>query len=76
MSVSGWEPLPDVTEWWESLLDVRQLSGGPPGCPRALTECPVVVDVRDWLGGFARYLSGQEALSDVREWLGGLSECP
>ena len=24
-----WETLPDVPEWWEALLDVRQLSRGP-----------------------------------------------
>ena len=61
MSVSGWEPLPDVTEWWESLLDVRQLSGGPP--PR-MSESP-----------YRMSGSGQLALPDVRDWLGGYSEC-
>ena len=29
MSGSGREILPDVPEWWEALLDVRQLSRGP-----------------------------------------------
>ena len=29
MSGSGQETLPDVPEFWEAFLDVRQLSGGP-----------------------------------------------
>ena len=32
MSGSGLETLPNVSEGWKSLLDVRLLSGGPPGC--------------------------------------------
>ena len=31
MSGSGRECLPDVREWSETLLDVRDRSGGPPG---------------------------------------------
>ena len=39
MSTSGWETLPDVPEWWETLLDVQKLSGVPPDVRKAL---PVV----------------------------------
>ena len=33
MSGYGRDTFPDVAEWWEALPDVRQFSGGPPGCP-------------------------------------------
>ena len=52
MSGSGRETLPNVREWWKALLDVRQLSRGPPDVREALpivrewsrdpTECPEV----------------------------------
>ena len=32
MSGSGQEALPNDYEWWESLPDVQQWSGGPPKC--------------------------------------------
>ena len=35
----GLSTTPDVREWWETLLDVRQLSGVPPDVRKAL---PVV----------------------------------
>ena len=25
--------LPDVRQWWESLTDIQEWLGGPPGCP-------------------------------------------
>ena len=54
MSGSGRETLPNVSEW----------SGVPPGCP-------VVVSWPSWMSG-----SGQQSLPDVRQWMGGLHECP
>ena len=36
MYVSGWEALPDVRIGCESIQDVRECSGGPPGCPGVL----------------------------------------
>ena len=32
MSGNGQEALPNDYEWWESLPDVQQWSGGPPKC--------------------------------------------
>ena len=56
MSGSGWEALLDVREYREALSDVREWSGGPPGCPG-------MVGRPSWMSS-----SGREALSDVREW--------
>ena len=36
MSGCGWETLAIVPEWWEALLDVRQLLGVPPDVRNAL----------------------------------------
>ena len=36
MSESGREALLDIPEWWEALLDVWQLSRGPPDVREAL----------------------------------------
>ena len=52
----GREALPVVQEWWEALPDVRDWSGGPPGCFRV---------VRKPSRMFER---GREALPVVREW--------
>ena len=38
MSRSGRETLWNVPEWWEALLDVRQLSGGPSEVREALPD--------------------------------------
>ena len=53
MSDSVWKALPDVRE---ALLDVRERSRGPPGCPE-LVVTP-----------FQMSGSGLEAIPDVREW--------
>ena len=58
MSGSGRETLPDVSEWWEALLDVREWLGGPPGHL-------VVVNWPSWMSW-----SGWKALPDVHEWSG------
>ena len=70
MSGSGREVLPDIREW----------SGGPPGCPGLLgssyrfrydsTEFPGVVGRPSRMSE-----SGREALPDVREWSGDSSWC-
>ena len=62
MSGSGRETLADVPEFWEALLDVRQLSGGllyvrVVGMPSRMSE------------------SGREALPNVQEWSGGPPGC-
>ena len=62
MSGSCLETLPDVPEGWEAIPDVRQLSGGLPGCPGVfgrpsrMSERPTRMP---W--------SGQETLPDVPE---------
>ena len=66
MSGSGREVLPDIREW----------SGGPPGCPGLLgssyrfrydsTEFPGVVGRPSRMSG-----SGRETLPGVQEWSGG-----
>ena len=71
MTESGWETLPDVPEWWEAILDVRQYSGGPPGCPGARPGCLGVVKRPSQMSG-----SGLDALPDVREWSRVYPECP
>ena len=38
MSGSGRETLPNVPEWWETLLHVRQLLGGAPEIREALPD--------------------------------------
>ena len=53
MSESGWVTFPDVPEWWEALLDVREAlpvvrvwSGDPYRCPVVVVvspKCPGVV---------------------------------
>ena len=65
MSGSGQEYLPDDRELLESLPNVLEWSGDPPGCPGvvgSLTGCLGVVERQFWMSG-----SGQEALLDVRE---------
>ena len=47
----------------EALPDVQLMSGGPPGCPRAVGRSY-------WMSG-----SGPKALSQVREWSGGPARC-
>ena len=42
MSKSGRVTLSNVREWLETLLDVREWLGVPPGCPRGFAN------VRDW----------------------------
>ena len=61
MSRSGREALPDVRD---ALLDVRELSGSPHGCPG-------VFERSSRMSG-----SGLEALSDVQELSGGSHRCP
>ena len=61
MSGSGPDTLPDV---WKDLPDVREWSGGRPGCPG-------VVGRLSWMSGI-----GCKALPDVREWSGGTPGCP
>ena len=87
-SANGRDTLPDVPEGWEALLDVRQLSGGPPRCAEGPPNCSGVVR---W--PFRMSVSGQEtllnvwkasqmsssvrkALSDVLESSGGSLESP
>ena len=63
MSGSGWETLPDVREW----------SGRPPGCPGVLGRpCRMYGS-----GGSPSRMtgSGWEALPHVREWSVGPPEC-
>ena len=64
MSGSYRDTLPDVPEGWEALPDVRQLSGGPPGCAGGPPSCLGVV-VRPSRMSW----SGLDALPDVREAL-------
>ena len=64
MSRSGRETHPDVPEWWEALLNVRQFLRGPRGCS-GVARRPSRMS-----GG------GQEALPNVREWFGGPHGCP
>ena len=64
MSGSCRETLLDACEGWGALPDVRQLSGGPPGCPG-------VVGSPSQMSG-----SGRESLPDVWEWSGGSPGCP
>ena len=58
---------------WETLMDVRDRSGDPPGCPGVVgvPGCPGVVGRLSRMPG-----SGLVALPDVREWSGGLQGCP
>ena len=86
-SVNGQDTLPDVSEGWEALLDVRQLSGGPPGCAEGPPSCPGVVGwpFRMSVSGRETLLnvweasrmsgSGREALPDVQEALSNVREC-
>ena len=54
----------------ESFPDVRNWSGGPPGCPG-------VVEMSGRGREASRlYGCGREALPDVREWTGGPPGCP
>ena len=81
MSGRGWKSLPYVPEWWEALLDVRQLSVGPPDVREAHPAvqesskhnpgCPGVVG-----RPFRMFGNGREALSDVRERSKDYLECP
>ena len=64
MSGSGRETLPDIPEWWEALLDVREWLGGPLGHP-------VVVNWPSWMPK-----SGRETLPDVQELSGEPSGYP
>ena len=57
MSGSGREALPNVWEWLETFLDVREWSGGTPACARVVRT------------PFRKFGSGREAFSDVREAL-------
>ena len=70
-SVNGRDTLPDVPEGWEALLDVRQLSGGPPGCAEGPPNCSGVVGWPFRMSG-----SGRETLPDVRECSEGPLHCP
>ena len=63
MSRSGREAIPHVRGGRETLSDVRQLTGGPPGSPG-------VVGRPSQMSG-----SGREVLPDVREWSGGPPGC-
>ena len=64
LSGSSRKTRPDVREWWEALPDVRDRSGGPPGCS-------AVVRRPSRMCG-----SGRVALPDIREWLRVPTECP
>ena len=70
MSVCCRETLLDVPEWWEAILDVRQYSGGPPGCPGAHPGCLGVVG-----RPFRIFGSGRKALPDDQEWSVGPTRC-
>ena len=54
---------------WEALLDVREWSGGPHGCPRVVGNPPMCPGVA--LTPSRMSQSGPDALQDVREWSGG-----
>ena len=81
MSRCSRETRPDVPEWWEAILDVRLLSGGPPGCLGGVERHSQMFGRPSRMFG-----SGREALSDVREcwedlpnvqkWLGNPPGCP
>ena len=58
----------------ESIPNVRDRSGGPPGCPRvvgSLPRCPGVFNRHSWMSG-----SGREVLPDDRNRPEGPPTCP
>ena len=74
MSGSGQETLPDVPEGWEALPDVRQLSGGLPGCLGGLADVQKCAeDPSGSSGGFGSpsqmSRSGRKSLPNVQEAL-------
>ena len=64
MSGSGWEAFPDVREW----------SGGPPGCSREVWRLSRMFGVIRGPSRMSR--SGREALPNVQEWSGVSPGCP
>ena len=59
MSGSGRETLPKVSEWWEALLDVRQLLGRSRMSRRPSRLSGIQ---------YRMFGSGRLALPDVQEW--------
>ena len=51
---------------WESLPDVRKLSGGPPGCSCVVRRPSQMSESSQELSQMS--VSGPDALQDVREW--------
>ena len=87
-SSNGRDTLPDDSEGWEALLDVRQLSGvslecaeGPPNCP-GVVGWPFRMSVSGWetllnvWEASRMFGSGRETLLDVRECSEGPLRCP
>ena len=68
MSASGREAFPDVREW----------SGGPPGCPGIVLIPYRMFGRTSWMYKRTARLSGsgREALPKVWEWSGGPPGCP
>ena len=53
----------------ETLLNVRECLGDPPGCLGDPTRCLVVVDLPSWMSGSCRVSPDvREACPIVREW--------
>ena len=75
---SGWEALPEVRERSESIPEVRECSGAPPGWSGGPPGCPEVVwtPYRMSRSGREAHLDGWEALPDVRKWSGDPPGCP
>ena len=81
---SGRESLTDIQDCLEALLDVREYSGGPTGCPGGVgmpfRMSAVVGSLfcmsRSGRGSSRMSGSGPEALPDDREWSGVPTGCP
>ena len=69
MSRSGLEALQAIGSGWEAILEVREWSGGHPGCLAGVEYplgCPGVVGMSSRRSG-----GGREVHAEVREWSGG-----
>ena len=58
----------------DTLKDVREWSGGPPGCPEEVGSLSRMPGVFESPSRLSR--SGREALSNVWEWSGVPPACP
>ena len=81
MSGSCRETFPIVQEWWESLIDVQELSGGPTGSLGVPPGCPGVVGRPSWMSlrgtrPSRMSSSGRKSLPNVWEWSGVSPGCP